>query len=81
MFKLIKKLLTKIGDEMRIEILLKEVRIRKNISLVRLSKKTGISKTHINDIENEIKAPSFSMMVRLAKGLDVNINELYKVIW
>ena len=55
MFKLIKNLLTKIGDEMRIEILLKEVRIRKNISLVRLSKKTGISKTHINDIENEIK--------------------------
>ena len=81
MFKLIKNLLTKIGDEMRIEILLKEVRIRKNISLVRLSKKTGISKTHINDIENEIKEPSFSMMVRLAKGLDVNINELYKVIW
>lgn len=66
---------------MRIKILIKEVRAQKNITLARLSEKTGISKTHINDIENSIKEPSFSIMVRLAKGLDVNLNELYKVIW
>lgn len=66
---------------MHIQILLKQVRAEKNVTLARLSDKTGISTTHINDIENNLKEPSLSMMVRLAKGLDVNINELYKVIW
>lgn len=66
---------------MQIRILIKKVRKEKNITLAQLSERTGISKTHINDIENEIKEPGFSMMVRLAKGLDVNISELYKVIW
>ncbi len=66
---------------MHIQILVKEVRAQKNITLARLSEKTGISKTHINDIENNLKEPSLSMMVRLAKGLDVDISELYKVIW
>ena len=66
---------------MHIQILLKQVRAQKNITLAKLSDKTGISTTHINDIENNLKEPSLSMMVRLAKGLDVNINELYKVIW
>lgn len=66
---------------MHIQILLKQVRAEKNVTLAKLSDKTGISTTHINDIENNLKEPSLSMMVRLAKGLDVNINELYKVIW
>ena len=66
---------------MHIQILLKQVRVQKNMTLAKLSDKTGISTTHINDIENNLKEPSLSMMVRLAKGLDVNINELYKVIW
>lgn len=66
---------------MHIQILLKKVRTEKNMTLAKLSEKTGISTTHINDIENSLKEPSLSMMVRLAKGLDVNINELYKVIW
>lgn len=66
---------------MHIQILLKQVRAQKNMTLAKLSDKTGISTTHINDIENNLKEPSLSMMVRLAKGLDVNINELYKVIW
>lgn len=66
---------------MHIQILLKQTRKRKNITLAKLSAKTGISTTHINDIENNIKEPSLSMMVRLAKALDVEISELYKVKW
>ena len=66
---------------MRIEILVKNVRKQKHVTLAQLSDKTGISRTHINDIENELKEPSFSMMIRLAKGLDVELSELYKVIW
>lgn len=66
---------------MHVEILLKQVRQRENVTLNRLSEKSGISKTHINDIENNIKGPSLLVMIRLAKALDVEITELYKVKW
>ncbi|MCI8361844.1 MAG: helix-turn-helix transcriptional regulator [Clostridia bacterium] len=66
---------------MRIEILLKQVRQEKNITLNRLSEKSGVSTTHINDIENNIKSPSLFVMVRLSKALDIEITELYKVQW
>ena len=66
---------------MHIEILLKQKRKEKNITLALLSERTGISTTHLNDIENNLKEPSISMMVRLAKGLDLKMEELYKVIW
>jgi len=66
---------------MHVEILLKEVRQRERVTLNRLSERSGISTTHINDIENNIKSPSLYVMVRLAKALEVGITELYKVIW
>ena len=62
---------------MRVEILLKEKRKERNLTLVQLSDRTGISTTHINDIENNIKEPSISMMVRIAKALDLKIEDLY----
>lgn len=66
---------------MRVEILVKEVREKGNVSLKKLSEKSGISTTHINDIENNIKSPSLLVMIRLAKALDVEITELYRVKW
>lgn len=66
---------------MSIEILLKQVRQGKNMTLSMLSKKSGVSRTHINDIENNLKSPSLFVMVRLAKALDVEVTELYKVKW
>ena len=66
---------------MHVEILIKEVRQNKKVTLSRLSKKSGISSTHINDIENNIKGPSLFVMIRLAKALNVEITELYKVQW
>lgn len=64
---------------MKVEIRIKEIRKIKNITLKQLSKKSGISTTHINDIENNVKSPSLIVMVILAKELNVNITELYKV--
>lgn len=66
---------------MRIEILLKQVRSRKSVTLGKLADKSGVSRTHINDIENNLKSPSLFVMVKLARALDVEITELYKVIW
>lgn len=66
---------------MHIEILLKQIRQDKSVTLNNLSKKSGVSTTHINDIENNIKSPSLLVMVRLSKALDVDITDLYKVKW
>ena len=66
---------------MYVEILLKQVRQREKVTLNKLSEKSGISTTHINDIENNIKGPSLFVMIRLAKALNVEITELYKVKW
>lgn len=66
---------------MQVVILVKEIRKEKKYTLEQLSKKTGISTTHINDIENNVKEPSFSMMVRLSYALDVPLNKLYQIIW
>ena len=66
---------------MHVEILVKNVREKGNVSLKKLSEKSGISTTHINDIENNIKSPSLLVMIRLAKALDVEITELYRVKW
>ena len=67
--------------KLRVEILLKEKRKEKKLTLAQLSERTGISTTHLNDIENNIKEPSISMMVRIGKALDLKVEELYKVKW
>lgn len=54
---------------------------KKGMTLTKLAEKSGVSKTHINDIENNVKSPSLLVMVKLAKALNVDINELYRVKW
>ena len=66
---------------MKIEILLKSIRINKKITLDKLSQMTGISSTHITDVENSLKEPGISIMVRIAYALKVDINDLYKIHW
>lgn len=66
---------------MRIEIIVKQIRKEKNMSLSELSKKSGISTTHINDVENNLKSPSLLVAVLLAKALNINITEIYKIYY
>lgn len=66
---------------MKIEILVKDIRQEKHLNLEKLSNKNGVSNTHINDVENNIKSPNLYVMVRLAKALNVEITKLYKVKW
>lgn len=67
--------------KMHIEILLKQIREEKNVTIKKLAEKSGVSKTHISDIEKNFKMPSLIVMVKIAKALDVNITDLYKVMW
>lgn len=66
---------------MKIEMKLKELRKQKNITLSELSKLTGISKSHLNYIENGVKEPTISVLVLIAKALNVKIDELYVIHW
>ena len=66
--------------KMHVEILLKEVRKKKNISLAQLAQMTGISTSHLNYIERGEKEPSISMLCRIAIALKVNVEELYRII-
>lgn len=65
---------------MRIEIFLKEVREKKNISLQRLSEITGMSKGHLSRIENGETMPTVLSIERIAIALKVDSKELYKTI-
>jgi transcriptional regulator with XRE-family HTH domain len=69
------------GERMRVEILLKELRLKKNMSLRELEMKSGVSKTQLNSIELNEKEPTITTLVRIAKALDVDIKDLYKVEW
>ena len=47
---------------------------------MQLSKKTGISASHLGYIERNEKEPTISVIIRIAMALNVKIEELYKVI-
>lgn len=64
---------------MNIEMKIKQIRQRKNISLAELSAKSGVSKTEINDVENNKKKPSLQTVILLAQALEVNVEDLYVV--
>lgn len=66
---------------MRIEILIKEVRQERKITLQELSKKSGISKSHINYIEKQLKQPTLIVMIQISKALNIDLKKLYKVYW
>ncbi len=66
---------------MHIEYLIKEVRLKKNMTIRELHKKADVSVGHLSDIENGLKEPSFFVMVRIAKALDVPLSNLYKIVY
>lgn len=67
------------GDSMYIEFKIREIRKSKNITITKLSELTGISKSHLSNIERGEKEPSISILIRIALALKVDEKELYKV--
>lgn len=64
---------------MVIKFIIKDIRKEQKLTLKKLSYKTGISTTHLNDIESNYKMPSFIFAIKISKALKVNINDLYYV--
>ncbi len=68
------------GDQDAVQKLLgqavKEVRAAMAITQEELSRRTGLHPTYISDIERGARNPSFAVLVRIARGLDVPLAEL-----
>lgn len=64
---------------MKIEILLKQIRLEKGITLETLSQLSGISKGHLSKIERQEREPKISTLILIAKALKVDVNNLYRV--
>ena len=60
------------------KILLSEIMYSKNISIRQLSARSGISKSTIDNIMNEVYSPTMENMELLAKALKVRITDLFE---
>ena len=58
---------------MKIEILVREIRLKQNMTLETLAELSGISKGHLSKIESQERAPKLSTMIMIAKALKVDI--------
>lgn len=56
---------------------LKEVRTSKDMSVYKLSQLSGVSETHIRDLERGDRNPSFDTLSRLAKPMGLSLSELF----
>lgn len=55
-----------------------QARNNKKITLIKLSGLTGISKSTLNNIENERVSPTIKQLETIAKALNVRISDLYE---
>lgn len=60
------------------KILLGEIRYRKNLTLIQLAAMSGISKSTLNNIENEKISPTLKQLEAIAKALEVRITDLFE---
>jgi transcriptional regulator with XRE-family HTH domain len=54
-----------------------QARSNKNITLIKLAELTGISKSALNNIENEKVSPTLDELEAIAKALDARITDLF----
>ena len=67
------------GVSMKIEILIRQKREEKGITINKLAELAKMSKGHLSRIERGITEPSIATLARIAKSLDVKVEELYKL--
>ncbi len=60
------------------KILIWQARRGKKITLAELSKRSGLGKSTINNIENGKTSPTMVQMERIARALEMKISDLYE---
>ncbi len=58
---------------------IKKIRLRKGLSLTKLANKANISKGYLSSIESHKTNPSAHMIQKLAKALDVPVEQLLNI--
>ena len=66
-------------NKLYIVLLIDKLRISKGLSKKKLSELSGVSRSTITEIETTNRVPNVLTMVRLAKALECNINDLVLV--
>lgn len=64
---------------MRVEILVKKIRIEKGYTIDKVAQIAKMSKGHLSRIERGETEPTISTLARLAMALKVDVNDLYKI--
>ena len=59
------------------QIYLYEIRTQQHLSARQLAAKSGVSKTHIINIENKGTVPTLSCLCKLADALNVDVKDLF----
>ena len=47
------------------------------LTLKQMEEKTGVSKTTLNEIENNHRSPTLETLVQVAKALDIKVTDLF----
>lgn len=58
---------------------LRDIRTRKNWTLDQTSKASGVAASTLSKIENGHMSPTYDVLLKLAKGLDMDLVELFSV--
>mgnify|MGYP002708399693 FL=1 len=64
---------------MRVEILVKKIRVEKGYTIDKVAQLAKMSKGHLSRIERGETEPTISTLARLAMALKVDVNDLYKI--
>jgi putative transcriptional regulator len=65
--------------DIKIEYKLFDIRSKRGYTVRSLAEKSGVSKSNINNIENQESNPSILVIVKLARALEVEPDDLYYV--
>lgn len=64
---------------MKIILNLESIRLEQNKSQKELSKLSGVSQSHISELESNLKSPTLSTIEKLMNALNVPLDELLTV--
>lgn len=56
---------------------LRDIRTRKNWTLEQTSKASGVAASTLSKIENDLMSPTYDVLLKLAKGLEMDLAELF----
>lgn len=64
-------------EKVTVGVQLKAIRVENKLTLEEVSKRTGLARSTLSKIENEQISPTFTVMQKLAAGLDIELPQLF----